>query len=74
MFFAAAPLKTEAFVRDPGWEGPDNHIVPKQVLTVTQDFGFSDTNIAGKAKGEIGGQMVKIFLGDVSCSAAASRD
>lgn len=72
--FAATPLKTQSFDLDPGWEGHNNHIVPEQVLTVKQDFGLSDTNISGRAKGEIGGQMVKIFLDDVSCSAAASLD
>jgi hypothetical protein len=53
----AAELKSESFDRDPGWEGHNNHIVPKNVLKVTQDFGFSATNIAGKAAGEIGGRI-----------------
>jgi hypothetical protein len=44
---AAPALKTESFEHDPGWEGHNNHIVPKQVLVVKQDFGFSATNIAG---------------------------
>src|SRR5687768_13334286 len=56
--FAAPPaLKTETFDRDPGWEGHNNHIVPKEVLKVTQDFGYSATNHAGKAAGEIGGHI-----------------
>lgn len=50
-------LKTESFDSDPGWEGHNNHIVPKNVLVVKQDFGFSATNLAGKAKGEIGGRI-----------------
>lgn len=55
---AAAPaLKTESFEHDPGWEGHNNHIVPKNVLVVKQDFGFSATNIAGRAAGEIGGRI-----------------
>ena len=54
---AAVPLKTESFDRDPGWEGHNNHITPKQVLVVNQDFGYSDKNHAGKAAGEIGGRI-----------------
>ncbi len=50
-------LKTETFDRDPGWEGHNNHIVPEKPLIVTQDFGFSATNHAGKAVGEIGGSI-----------------
>lgn len=55
---AEAPkLKTESFERDPGWEGHNNHIVPKKALVVKQDFGFSPTNLVGKTKGEIGGRI-----------------
>lgn len=57
---AAAPtssLKTEAFDRDPGWEGHNNRIVPEKPLIVTQDFGYRATNHAGKAAGEIGGSI-----------------
>src|SRR5687768_4654690 len=55
---AADPLlKIETFDRDPGWEGHNNRIVPKKALMVKQDFGFSDTHHAGKAKGEIGGAI-----------------
>ncbi|MDZ4401853.1 SGNH/GDSL hydrolase family protein [Prosthecobacter sp.] len=50
-------LKTEAFDRDPGWEGHNNRIVPEKPLIVTQDFGYSATNHAGKAAGEIGGSI-----------------
>jgi hypothetical protein len=50
-------LKTEHFDRDPGWEGHNNRIVPKKVLMVKQDFGYSPTNIAGKEKGEVGGAI-----------------
>lgn len=53
----ALSLKTETFDHDPGWEGHNNHIVPNNVLKVTQDFGFSTTNSAGKAAGEIGGRI-----------------
>ena len=57
---AGAPslsFKTETFDRDPGWEGHNNRIVPKNVLKVTQDFGYSTTNYAGKAAGEMGGSI-----------------
>lgn len=50
-------LKTETFDRDPGWEGHNNRIVPEKPLMVTQDFGFSTTNHAGTAAGEIGGSI-----------------
>jgi hypothetical protein len=51
----AAQLKSEAFQFDPGWEGHNNHIVPKRRLIVTQDFGYSPTHFAGRAAGEMGG-------------------
>jgi lysophospholipase L1-like esterase len=50
-------LKTETFDRDPRWEGHNNRIVPEKPLIVTQDFGYSPTNHAGKAAGEIGGSI-----------------
>ncbi|MDB5303161.1 MAG: hypothetical protein JWM97_710 [Phycisphaerales bacterium] len=49
--------KTEQFDKDPGWEGFNNRIVPAKPVTVTQDFGYSPTNFAGKEKGEIGGRV-----------------
>ena len=51
------PLKTEHFDRDPGWEGHNNRVVPKTPLHVKQDFGYSATNFAGKAAGEMGGAI-----------------
>ncbi|MDB6075846.1 MAG: Zinc carboxypeptidase, partial [Verrucomicrobiaceae bacterium] len=36
--------KTEHFDKNPAWEGHNNRIVPKTVLTVKQDFGYSLTN------------------------------
>lgn len=51
------PMKTESFDRDPGWEGHNNHILPKVPKTVRQDFGYSPTHFAGKEKGEIGGRI-----------------
>lgn len=65
--FCAAPLsepgaeaihiKTEHFDRDPGWEGVRNRLIPKDCPKITQDFGFSRTNFAGAASGEMGGQV-----------------
>src|SRR5262245_42102810 len=52
-------LKTQSFDRDPGWEGHNNRITPERVPTVTQDFGYSKTNFAGKAAGELGGQITR---------------
>jgi hypothetical protein len=49
--------KTERFDKDPGWEGFNNRVVPAKPVTVTQDFGYSLTNFAGKEKGEIGGRI-----------------
>jgi hypothetical protein len=53
------PLKTESFDKDPGWEGHNNRIVPERAPTVTQDFGYSKTNFAGKAAGEMGGRITR---------------
>jgi len=54
----AQPIfKTETFDRDPGWEGHNNRIALKNVPTVTQNFGYSSTHFAGKAAGEMGGQV-----------------
>jgi WD40 repeat protein len=54
---ATPGLKTETFDRDPGWEGHNNRIVPEKPLIVTQDFGYSATNHAGKSAGEVGGTI-----------------
>ena len=50
-------FKAESFDHDPAWEGHNNRIVPEMPLIVTQDFGFSSTNFAGKTKGEVGGRI-----------------
>jgi hypothetical protein len=50
-------LKSESFDRDPGWEGRNNRVPPKQPLVVKQDFGYSPTHFAGKAAGELGGNI-----------------
>ena len=51
----ATATKTEHFDHDPGWEEYNNRIVPKKPVQVKQDFGYSATNHAGKAAGEMGG-------------------
>jgi hypothetical protein len=53
----AAGLRAVNFDHDPGWEEFNNHVIPKNPLVVKQDFGYSATNHAGKAKGELGGSV-----------------
>jgi hypothetical protein len=53
----SSPLKIEHFDKDPGWDALNNHVVPLKVPTVKQDFGYSSTNFAGAAAGEIGGAI-----------------
>ena len=50
-------MKTEHFDHDPGWEGRNNRIIPKEYPTVVQAFGYSQTHFAGAAAGEMGGQV-----------------
>jgi hypothetical protein len=52
-------IKTESFDKDPAWEGHNNRIVPERAPKVTQDFGYSKTNFAGKAAGELGGKITR---------------
>ena len=52
-------LKAESFDKDPGWEGHNNHVVPEHIPTVMQDFGYSKTNFAGTAAGELGGRVAR---------------
>ena len=64
----ALTMKSERFDADPGWEGHNNRIVPQRRPTVTQDFGYSPTSIAGRAAGELGGIVTRAaepaFYGD----------
>jgi hypothetical protein len=53
----APVMKTESFDRDPGWEAHNNRVVPREYPTIVQDFGYSTTNFAGTAAGEMGGQV-----------------
>lgn len=51
-------LKTEAFDRDPGWEGVNNRSARQhEPIQIRQDFGFSEktTKSGGAAPGELGG-------------------
>src|SRR5687768_7014532 len=56
---ARTSTKSESFDRDPGWEAHNNRIVPEEYPTVTQGFGYSKTNIAGKSPGEMGGLVTR---------------
>src|SRR4051812_49378707 len=56
---AKTVLKTESFDHDPGWDAMNNRVVPKAYPTIVQDFGYSQTHFAGKAAGEIGGQVTR---------------
>ena len=64
----AVTPRTQNFDSDPGWEGVNNRIVPKQYPTVVQDFGYSQTRFAGKGAGEMGGRITRAsepaFYGD----------
>ena len=60
--FAGATLaeqRTENFDADPQWEGVNNRIIPARRLRVTQRFGYSPTNYAGRAGGEMGGKVTR---------------
>jgi hypothetical protein len=57
---AADPsLKSESFDHDPHWDSHNNHVAPAHIPTIVQDFGYSDTNVAGKSAGELGGQITR---------------
>jgi hypothetical protein len=45
----------QSFDRDPGWEAVNNRSKTPEPRQIRQDFGYSATNHAGGAKGEIGG-------------------
>ena len=48
-------MKTETFDTDPGWDGHNNRSTVPPPVTVTQNFGFTNTSNAGGPAGEIGG-------------------
>jgi hypothetical protein len=47
--------RTEAFDKDPGWEGINNRATAPAKRSVRQDFGYSRTANAGGEPGEVGG-------------------
>src|SRR3954467_3258574 len=56
---SCAEVRQQNFDSDPNWEGLNNRI-KKDAPTVTQDFGYrGDTHFAGKAAGEMGGQVTR---------------
>lgn len=58
--FAAEPLlqRTESFSSDPHWEEFRNRLLPEELPTVKQDFGYRTSNHAGgSSSGEIGGRV-----------------
>src|SRR4051794_2537931 len=52
-------LKQEHFDADPGWDALNNRlkVEAKDLPVVDQNFGYSPTQFAGGAKGEIGGKI-----------------
>ena len=67
--------KIDHFDKDPDWEGRNNRIVADRAPKVTQDFGYSRTNFAGKERGELGGQVARASepAYDANCSASAAQ-
>src|SRR2546423_1094802 len=55
-------LKSESFDRDPGWDGFNNRMVPDKPTVITQDFGYSKSNFAGKQSGEMGGTVQRSMM------------
>src|SRR4051794_30548997 len=53
----AIASKTQHFDADPGWEAYQNRIAPQKARLIEQDFGYRESNFAGKGKGEIGGRI-----------------
>src|SRR6476619_7342939 len=52
---ALAAERSETFDKDPGWDGHNNRATLPAARTIRQDFGYSASNHAGGAPGEIGG-------------------
>lgn len=51
--------RSQSFDRDPAWDARNNQIVPTAYPTISQNFGFSEANVAGQAAGEMGGQVTR---------------
>lgn len=58
-FGADAQIRTESFDHDPGWEALNNRIMPKELKTVVQDFGYTNSSHASKSPGELGGLITR---------------
>ena len=58
-FWAGIVQKSEAFDRDPGWEGFNNHVQPARRVEVTQDFGFSFSEGTKSNERRIGGRVTR---------------
>jgi hypothetical protein len=56
---ATTVVKSEAFDRDPAWDGYNNRMVPHERPTISQDFGYSPTHFASKSAGEVGGTIAR---------------
>jgi hypothetical protein len=54
-----AAERSQNFDSDPKWESANNHLAGKKMQPVTQDFGYSTSNIAGKTAGEMGGLITR---------------
>ena len=54
---AGATTRTQAFDRDPGWDGHNNRSTAHRHRPVRQDFGWSRTANAGGRAGEVGGHI-----------------
>jgi hypothetical protein len=52
-------IKSETFDRDPHWDDYNNRIVPDHYPIVIQEFGYSRSNAAGQARGEMGGLVTR---------------
>ncbi|MCA9094414.1 MAG: hypothetical protein KDA68_13070, partial [Planctomycetaceae bacterium] len=60
VLYSAEPLvqRTESFSSDPHWEEFRNRLLPEELPTVKQDFGYRTSNHAGgSSSGEIGGRV-----------------
>lgn len=55
--FCAGETRTEHFDIDPGWDGHNNRMVDEPGRETVQRMGFSATNHAGGASGEVGGTI-----------------
>jgi hypothetical protein len=57
----AVPMgyRRESFDADPQWQARNNRMLPTNLPSVEQNFGYSATNHAGKSPGEMGGFITR---------------